>query len=39
MLSGLESHVVESFTLIGQRGSTRAFGAFGADWGGMAVVG
>lgn len=28
MLSGLESHVVESFTLIGQRGSTRAFGKF-----------
>lgn len=28
MLSGLESHVVDSFTLIGQRGSTRAFGKF-----------
>lgn len=28
MVSGLESHTVDSFTLVGQRGSTRAYGKF-----------
>lgn len=28
MLSGRESHVVDSFTVVGQRGSTRAYGKF-----------
>eukprot|EP00438_Fugacium_kawagutii_P025614 Skav209717 [mRNA] locus=scaffold528:119170:133719:- [translate_table: standard] len=31
MLSGLESHVADGFTLVGQRGSTRAFGCLGSN--------
>lgn len=34
MLSGLESHVADGFTLVGQRGSTRAFGCLGHRAGG-----
>ena len=36
MLSGLESRVMDGFTLVGQRGSTRAYGRLGDDWNSMA---